>query len=164
MNDIINTILFSNVINLFIVIAFFVWIFRKYNIIGMLAKKREEIAETLKTLNEEKNIKETQLKNTQEKVKNVDFETAKMVENGEQIAENICDRIIDEAEKEASNMQKKAHLTIQSERKLAANEVIQEITSSAFALAEAKISTAIDERLHKKYIDNFIDNLGNLHE
>lgn len=164
MNNILDTILFSNVINLFIVIMFFIWLFRKYNLLSLFTKKREEIVDTIKNLEHDRKLKEHQLELTKTKVQNVAEEVSKMIDDGEQVAESISNRIIEDAEKEAVNMQKKAHLTIENERKIAANEVMQEVTTAAFSLAQEKINSSIDEKMHKKYIDNFIDNLGNLNK
>ncbi len=162
MNEIIDVIFFSNIINVIIVVVFFVWLFRKFNLLSFIGKKRGEIIGTIKDLERDKKSKENQLEITKNKVKNLEQEFTKIIDEGEQVADNIAEKIIEEAEKEAANMQKKAHLTIESEQKIAKNEVIQEITGAAFEHAESKINTAIDERLHQKYIDNFIDNLGNL--
>ena len=164
MNEIVNVILFSNVINLFIVIIFLVWLFRKYNLLSYFYKKRDEIIELLKNLEQDRKTKESQLEATKTKVKNADQEVSKLTDDGEQVAEGISVRIIEEAEKEAASMQKKAQLTVESERKVATNEVIQEITTAAFATAETQINKSIDERLHRKYINDFINNLENLHE
>lgn len=143
---------------------FFIWLFRKYNLLSLFYKKRVEIVETIKTLEQERKLKEHQLELIQAKVQHVSEEVLKLVDDGEQIAEGISVRIVEEAGKEAANMQKKAHLTIDNERKVATNEVIQDVTSAAFSLAEEKITQSVDERMHKKYIDNFIDNLGNLNK
>lgn len=155
-------IVFSNVINDIVVIMFFVWLFRKFNLLSFIGKKRKSIIEKLISLEHDKRLKESQLEITRERVKNIDKEVAKIKDDGEQVAAQISERIVEEAEKEAANMQKKAHLAIESEQKIATNEVLQEVATSAFTLAEAKINESIDENLHKKYIDNFIDNLEKL--
>jgi len=162
MNEILDTIFFSNIINVAIVVGFFIWLFRKFDLLSFVGKRRGEIIGTIKDLDRERKLKEQQLEATKNKVKNLEHEVAKIIDDGEQVAESVSEKIVEEAEKEAANMQKKAQLTIESERKIAKNEVIQEITSAAFHQAEEKINTAIDEKLHHKYIDSFIDKLGNL--
>lgn len=162
MNEFINTILFSNVINIFIVIAFFIWLFRRFDILSYITRKRDEIVEVLKNLEHERKIKKQHLETIRNKVKNVDEEVNRIIDQGEQVATSLSERIIEEAEKEAADMQKKAHYTIENERKMASNDIIQEITGSAFAMAQARVKESIDERMHRKYIDNFIDNLGEL--
>lgn len=162
MNEFIELIFFSNIINFIIVIVFFIWLFRKFNIFNFIYKKRDEIVQTIKNYEQERKLKEHQLEVTKNKVKNVEQETEKIIDDGEEIAENLSERIIEEAEKEAANMQKKAHFTIESERKIAENEIMSEVTEAAFAIAEVKINEAIDSRMHQRYIDNFIDNLEKL--
>lgn len=162
MNELIKTIVFSNIINDIIVLVFIIWLVRKFNLLSFIGKRRGDVIGTIKDLEREKKLKEQQLEQTKNRVKNVDQEVAKMHDDAEKIADELSEKIVEEAEKEAVSMQKKAQLTIESERKVATNEVIKEITGSAFALAEVKINQAIDSRLHQKYIDNFINNLEGL--
>jgi hypothetical protein len=88
-SGIFETILYSNIINLLIVILFLVWIFRKFNLLSGLAKKRDEILETIKNLDEEKRIKKNNLEQTKTKIKNVNQEIEKIIDEGEHIADSI---------------------------------------------------------------------------
>lgn len=157
--DLVNTILFSNVINDLIVIAFLIWIFRRFNLIGFIVKKRDEIAEKIHNVEEEKNIKENQLQKTKDKVKNVNQEVNRMIDEGDQVANSVSERIIEDAEVQAATMQKKAHGLVENESKAAENKVMNEVTSASFAVADQIIRESIDDRLHQKYIDEFIDNI-----
>lgn len=161
-SNIVDTILFSNIINLIIVIAFLAWIFRKYNVFSFITKKHDEIVEKIKNVEEERKYKKNQLQLTKAKVKNVNQEVMKIIDEGERIARDLSERILKDAEKEAADMQKKAHNLIESERKQAADDIIQETTHAAFIIAEEHIKQAIDENMHKKYIDRFINNLENI--
>ncbi len=160
--EVLDTIFFSNIINVIIVILFFVWLFRKFNLLSFIGKRKEEILEALKNLEQEKKIKQNYLKETKIKVQNVNREVEKIIDDGEQVAESISERIIKEAEEEAAEIQKKAHALIESERKVASNRVVQEVTTAAFVIAEQHIKEAIDHRLQHKYINEFIDSLDNV--
>jgi len=157
-----DTIMFSNVINVLIVIAFFVWLFRKYHLLSFLQKKRDEILETLHNLEEEKRIKQNQLEQTRTKVKNVNQDMTKIIDEGEHVAKTLSEQVIMDAETEAAEMQQKAHALIETERQKVSNQLINEVTGAAFIIAEQHIKEAIDERLHQKYINEFIDNLDNV--
>lgn len=157
-----DTILFSNIINVLFVIVFFIWLFRKFNLLSFIAKKRDEIMETLKNLEEERRIKQNNLEQTKIKVQNVNQEITKILDEGGHVAESVSERIIKEAEEEAADMQKKAHALIETERKVASNQVVQEVSTAAFVIAEKHIREAVDDRLHDKYINEFIENLDNL--
>ncbi len=164
MNEVIDVILFSNIINVAIVVALFIWLFRKFNLLSFVYKKRDEIIETLQKLEHDKKLKEHDLDVTKTKVKNLEHEVFKIMDDGEQVAAGISDKIVEEAEKEAAAMQKKAHVALENEEKIAENEIVEEVTQEAFALAGAKINQAIDERMHQKYINSFIEKLDDLNE
>ncbi len=161
-SGILDIILFSNVINVVIVIVFFVWLIRKFNLLSFIEKKRDEILETIKNLEEEKKVKQNQLEQTKIKVQNVNQEVNKLIDEGEQVAESISGRITREAVQEAEEMHKKAHAIIETEEKVASNRLMQEVTTAAFVIAEQHIKNAVDSRLHHKYINEFIDNLDNV--
>jgi len=161
-NQIIDAILFSNLINVIIVVLFFVWLFRKFNLLSFLAKKRDGILEAIKSVENERKLRKTQLEQTKVKVKNVNQEVIKLVDEGEQVAENISARIIKDAELEASDMQQKALFALENEKKIASGKIIQDVTNAAFVIAEEHIKEAVDEKLHKKYINEFIDNMDSL--
>ena len=45
---------------------------------------------------------------------------------------------------------------------MASNRVVEEVTNAAFIIAEQHIKEAVDDRLHQKYINEFIENLDNV--
>lgn len=157
-----DTILFSNIINVLFVVILFIWLFRKFNLLSFIGKRRNEILETIKNLEEEKEIKQRQLEQVKTKIKNVDQETAKMIKESEQVAKSISERIINEAKEEAADLNKKAHSLIETEGKVAQNQLTNEVTTAAFAIAEDHIKEAIDENMQYKYINEFIDNLDSI--
>ena len=161
-NNIIDTILFSNLINIIIVVVFFVWLFRKYDLLSFLTKKREEIVEIIKNVKQERIAKTSQLEATKIKTQNVKQERIKIIDEGEQVAETISEKIIEDAEIEAAEMQKRAKLLIESEKQVAANEIIEEITNNSFIIAEQHIKQAIDDKMHQKHIDKFIESMEDL--
>ena len=158
----INIILHSNLLNFIIVIIFLIWVIRKANLSELIAKKQAEIAEMIKNAIEEKNIKQNQLLTTKTKVANVKQEALKIIDEGEQVANNLSESIIDDAEKQAEDMYKKAVLSVNNEKQMVFSEVRSKITGAAFYIAEERIKQAIDERLHRKYIDEFINDLDTI--
>jgi F-type H+-transporting ATPase subunit b len=157
-----DTVLYSNLINVLIVIVFLVWIVRKYNILSLLAKKRNEILEAIHNVKEERRVKQNALEQTKQKVKNSDQEVAKLIDEGKEVAATLSDRAIKNAEQDAADMQKKAQSSVESESRIATNRIMQTITNSAFVIAEEHIKNTIDEGRHRKYIDDFIGKLDNL--
>ena len=158
----INIILHSNLLNFIIVIIFLIWVIRKVNLSDLIAKKQAEIAEMIKNAIEEKNIKQNQLLVTKTKVSNVKQEVLKIIDEGEQVANNLSDSIMEDAEKQAEDMHKKAVMSVNNEKQVVTCEVRAKITGAAFYIAEEDIKQAIDERLHRKYIDEFINDLDTI--
>lgn len=160
--NIFDTILFSNVINVLIVMLFLTWLVRRFNLLAFLVNRRNEILETIHNVKEERRIKENILEKTKLNVKNSDKEVEKIQEEGKEVAETLSRRILRNAELEADDMQKKAQLSIENESRMAKNHIMRTITNSAFAVAEQHIKDTIDEYRHRKYIDDFINKLDNL--
>jgi len=155
----INVILHSNLLNFLIVIIFLIWVIRKVNLSAIIAKKQNEIAELIKNAVDAKKIKQNQLLVTKTKVSNVKQEVSKIIDEGEQVAKNISESILDDGEKQAEDMHKKAVISVGNQKQMVSADVRTKITGAAFYIAEEHIKQAIDERLHRKYIDEFIDNL-----
>jgi len=158
-NNAMNIVLHSNLLNFIIVIVFLVWVIRKVDLASLIAKKQTEIAELIKNAVDEKKIKQNQLLVTKTKVSNVKQEMLKIIDEGEQVADNLSDSIMNDAEKQAEDMRKKAVMNLSNEKQVVSGEVKTKITGAAFYIAEKHIKQAIDERLHKKFIDEFINNL-----
>ena len=158
-NNAMNIILHSNLLNFVIVVVLIVWVIKKAKISELLAKKQQEIAELIKNAAEEKKIKQNQLLFTKTKVSNVEQEVQKIVVEGEQIAGNLSESIISDAKKQAEDMHNKALISVGNEKQLVSRDVIEKITGAAFYIAEEHIKNSIDDRLHKKYIKEFIEDL-----
>lgn len=159
---VLDTVLFSNVINVLIVVVLLFWLIRKFDLLSFLAKKRNEILETIHNVKEERRIKQNALEQTKLSIKNSDQEVEKIIDDGEEVAESLSERIIQNAEQEAADMQKKAQASVETEGRMAANRIMQTLTNSAFVIAEDHIRKTIDEEHHRKYIDDFIGKLDNL--
>ena len=162
-NSAINVILHSNLLNFIIVIIFLIWVIRKANIVSLIAKKQKEIAELIKNAIDEKKIKQNHLLVIKNKVSNVKQEVIKIIDEGEQVANNISESILNDADKQAEDMHKKAVISVGNEKQMVSSEVTAKITGAAFYIAEEHIKQAIDERLHRKFIDEFINNLDAIH-
>lgn len=158
----VNIVYHSNIINFIIVVVFLIWVTGKSETFSIIAKRREDIKQKIKNAEKEKSISEEELETVKKRLSNTDQEVQDIIKDAHQIADSLADRIrkeTDTAVKEANN---KAERTIEIEKTVASNKVMQNISQAAFFIAEEHIKQAIDERLHRKYIDEFIDNLENL--
>ena len=152
-------ILGSNVLNFIIVVLFVVWVVKKVNIAKMIDKKRSEVIETIRSAEKEKIDSEKHLLDTQTKVRNVDIETSQIIEEGKETAAKLFENISKSAKQQTEDMQKKAELSVENQKAAVTKEVTSKVTKAAFYIAEDHIKKSIDERLHRKFINEFIDNL-----
>lgn len=160
--SLIELILNSNVINFAMVAAFVVWIVKKADLSGLINKKRIEIIESINNAEEENKNKQNILSDTKIRVGNLEEEVLKITHEGEFVARNLSSNIIEGANKQAEDLHKKAEASVENQKQVIADAVMTKITNTAFYIAEEHIKQSIDERLHRKYINEFIDNLDKI--
>lgn len=152
----------SNILNFIIVAFFIVWAVKKFEAGKLINKKKSEITEIVNIAEKEKITKKILLNETQTKVRNVNFETSKIMEEGNVTAAKLSDNISLSADKQAENLRKKAEISAETYKQTVSEELTAKITCAAFYIAEEHIKQSIDERLHQKYIDEFTDNLDKI--
>lgn len=89
-------------------------------------------------------------------------ESAQMIREASRKAQLRSDEIIAEAKTEASAIRVKADEDIQREKKRAENELRGEISGIACMVAEKVVEKEINEADHDKFINEFIENVGDL--
>lgn len=161
--EISDTILGSNVINFIIVLIFIAWVIKKANLAALIVKKQNEIIELVKNAEDEKRIKRNHFNDTRIKVANVNQEVTKILSEGEQVSKNLAENIREDANKQSEDMQKKAAASLENDKLVVSSELTSIISGAAFNIAENHIKKAIDERLHKKYIEEFVNSLDEIH-
>ncbi len=149
----------SNVINFLIVFAFVVWLIKKVKLGEMIEKKCSEIAESIKNAEDEKKFKQNHLDATKIKVANVQQEITKIIDEGKQVANSLSFSIKKDTEEKSEDLHKKAVASLETEKQVISSEIMTQVANAAFYIAEEHIKQAIDDRLHRKYIDEFIENI-----
>ena len=152
----------SNIINFILVIAFLAWVFRKYNVLSVISDRQNTISQKISNAEEDKARSETELTAVKEKAEKLDGEVQGIINEANGIAESLSGRIKNEITVGIEEIHKKSQKSLEIEKQVASNEVLKDISRVAFVIAEGHIKQAIDEKLHKKYIDEFIDNLDDL--
>lgn len=89
-------------------------------------------------------------------------ESAEIVKNATKKAQLRSDDIINEAKTDAGNIISKANSDIEREKKRAINQMKDEISDMALAIASKVIEKEIDEKDNDKLIEEFISNVGDL--
>ena len=69
---------------------------------------------------------------------------------------------MDEAQKEAESIKRRAEADIEAQRRMAAGQLKGDISSLALALAGKVMEKELDDGTQKDLIDSFIDNMGDL--
>ena len=89
-------------------------------------------------------------------------EANEIISSANRTAIRKSDEIIANANREAMAIRNKAENDIELERKAAVNEVKDEIGSMAVDIASKVIEREVSEKDHKKLIDEFIENVGDV--
>lgn len=161
-HELFNTIYNSNVVNFIFVLLFVVWLCKKFNIAKAIADQRDAIIATIRAAEEKKVKAELELDAVEKKIRRSEDEVSKIIENSKDVAESLSDRIFKETESSIEEIVQRSHRTIESERESAKSVLNRQVTNAAFAVSEEHIKNSIDEHLHTKYINEFIDGLSNL--
>lgn len=89
-------------------------------------------------------------------------ESAQMIRDASKKAQQRSDEIIADAKKEAAAIKVRADEDIEREKKRAENELRGEISSIAVLVAQKVVEKEINEADHDKFINDFIENVGDL--
>lgn len=152
----------SNIINFIFVLIFLVWICRKTQVFSVISKKQNEIKQRIKNAEEQKVKHELELDAAKKKVRKSDDEVAKIEVQANEIAGTLVNKISEETELHLTEVTKRTEKNIKMEKESASEDVMKNVANAAFIVAEQHVKKVIDDRLHKKYIDEFVDNLENI--
>ena len=87
-------------------------------------------------------------------------EAAQVVRDATATAQQRGDEIVRQAQQEASRLKDKAEADIAQERKKARNEVKNEISGIAMAIASKVVEREINEKDHRALVEEFIEKMG----
>lgn len=158
----IDLIFSSNILNFILVVIFLVWVSKKTKVFSAISETQNLIKRGITNSDEEKNKAESQFQANKKKVKKVNDEVRLIIREANGIASSLADRILGEAEIQSKEMDQRTEKVINVVDKAASHEVARDISRAAFIIAEEHIKQAMDAKLHKKYIDEFINDLETL--
>lgn len=164
-HSVLSDILNSNLINFFILITILVVIIRKVKLFAAIAHKQNEIASSIKNAEELKLQAEMQLDGAEKKIRRLEDEKTKIKFDVDEVAKSLAEKLINEAHSEADNLSEKSKRTIENDKNKAFVKLSSDVSKIALLVAEEHIIKSIEtdgERLHKKFVDEFIENLDNL--
>lgn len=146
----------ANTLILFLILKHF--LFDRVN--KVIDDRQTEVADTFKRADEaEQSAKQLELEYTQ-KLNNAKAESAEIVKEATKKAQVRSDEIIADAKAEAKSIVDNAGAEIEREKKIAVNQIKDEIADIAFSAAEAVIEKEITTKDNEKLIESFIDSVG----
>ncbi len=141
------------------------WVFKHFlfgRVHKILDERQNDVSETYKkaddALEHAKSL-ETEYTGLMENAKE---ESAEMIKAASKKAQQRSDEIISEAKSEASAILAKADEDVEREKKRAQNELRGEISELAVLVAQKVVEKEINEADHDRFINDFIENVGDL--
>lgn len=157
-----QALMHSNFLNIVLVFIFIVWLIRKFKVFSVIGKKQEEIKQSIKNSEEAKIRAELELDSIEKKTRKSNEEVQKIIDSAEETAGTLSEQIIKDTHNEIKNLEDKNQKIFKGETQAAANKLSSNVSHAAFDLAEEHIKQSLDERLHRKFISEFIDSLENV--
>ena len=152
--DIIGTII--NFFILFLILRHF--FFDKLN--NMITLRNEEIKSNINSAEENNKKSELLRLENEDKLKGAKLEGKKIVENFKVKADKVSEDIVSNANQEAGIIMERARVEAERERKKLEDEVKTQAVDLAILLSSKALEEAIDEKQHRRLIEDFIAKVG----
>lgn len=95
-----------------------------------------------------------------EKLKLAKKEGKEIVEIYKQKAEKMSEELIEEAKEEAALIIERSRIEVEREKQKAESEVKRQVIDLSLILSEKALEQHIDEKQHRKFIEDFISKVG----
>ena len=162
MSDFIGYILHSNIINLLAVAVFLVWLVKKFNLIGIIDNKIEQIKSFVKNAEQVREQVIAELKEVKNRVKNISEEKLENTKEAQKTADMYKEKIEAETVQSLQEIEKNTEKGLDAEQKSLKKSIGREVAQDALEIAKEHIKQAITDDMQKKYINDFIDSLDGM--
>ena len=141
---------------MFLVLKHF--LFDKVN--KVIDDRKNEVADTYKQADEaNENAKKLEAEYNR-KIDSAKEESAEIIQAATRKAQQRSDEIISDARAEAKGIMENASQEIEREKKIAVNQIKDEISDIAFSAAAAVVEKDMTSEDNERLIEKFIDNVG----
>ncbi len=147
-----------NTIILFLILKHF--LFDKVN--KVMDDRKNDIVESYERADEAEQKANELAVEYNEKLSNAKEESAEIVKAATQKAQMRSDEIIVDAKVEAKGIIDNANAELEREKKIAVNQIKDEITQVALSAAAAVVDKDISSEDNERFIESFIDNVGEM--
>lgn len=148
----------ANTLILFLVLKHF--LFDKVN--KVIDDRKAEVENTFKRADEAEEKAKKLEEEYNQKILSAKDESAEIVREATKKAQSRSDEIISDAKAEAKAIVANADAEIEREKKIAVNQIKDEIAGIAFSAAQAVIEKDLDTKDNEKLIESFIDSVGEM--
>lgn len=153
----IEYIFHSNVINNLLVLLFLVWLFKKFNILSGIDRKKQSIVSEIEDSEKQKQVSEKLLEEKENSYKNVDNDVIKIKENSKEVTNSLVKEISEASEQDVKDIEAKTIRTIDAEEEKTVKDVSDNVAKAALLIAQEHIKKSLDVDMHNKFIEEFID-------
>lgn len=147
-----------NTLILFLVLRHF--LFDKVN--KVIENRKNDVKETYRQADEAKENAEKLEAEYTSRLEGAKEESAQIIQTATRKAQQRSDEIISEARTEAKGLVDNASREIEREKKIAVNQIKNEITDIAFSAAAAVVEKDMTGEDNERLIEKFIDNVGEM--
>ncbi|SJZ67285.1 F0F1 ATP synthase subunit B [Garciella nitratireducens] len=148
-----------NTVILFLALRHF--LFKPVN--NLMQRRKDEISQNLKDAEKAK-LEANELKAIyQQKIDAAQEESHQIVKEAVRKGENRREEILQQAQEESKRMIKNAQLEISREKEKAMEELKDDIIEISLAAASMIIQKKLDQESHEKLIEQYIEEMGDVH-
>lgn len=141
---------------LFLVIKHFLFV----PVNKILEQRKDDVADTYNQANNALEKAKEAEAHYNELISGARDESAQIIKNASQKAQKRSDEIISSAMADAQQIKSKAEADIEREKLEARKEIRSEISEIAVMVASKLVDKEINETDHRRFIDEFIENVG----
>lgn len=127
---------------------------------NMIDSRQKEIDDMYKNAAEAETDAMAMKSSYEEKISHADEESEEILKTALRRAQLKEEEILRDAQDEATRIYERAEEQIALEKKRALSEVKNEVSGMAIEIAGAVIGREVSEKEHSRFIDNFIDSVG----
>ena len=142
-------------------VAVFAVIIKKLNVAQKIEDMRASIQKTVEDSDLAKEEAKKDYESVADSLANIDVEINEIVEKAEDTAKTFEQKSKEDLDKAVETIKKNIEKQVQSEENNVQAQLMKKVSESSIEIAERQIVSALDKdkALHRKYIDEFIEEI-----
>lgn len=126
-------------------------------ILEAIENRENQIAESLKKAHESREEAETLLEKQRQLLENAQLEAQKIIREQKELALQMRQQLEEDARKKIDAMFEKARNEIEHQKKIALQELKDEVANYAVLIAQKILEESLDPKKHEKIIHEYLD-------